>query len=284
MNFVETFVIQGQHDVNIVSLGAGFDTTSFWLQDVLKQRGDLGGKVCYVEIDYDQVVAKKIHCITQSKDLAAHIKMTAGIDPKEQFSDMHVNAANYKLLAHDLTQTETLTSVLAETYKVSSDKPTLVLTECLLIYLKAEETAKILNWVSEFFKPAPYVGLLNYEMINPFDAFGETMLENLAQRGCDLYGIEACPTLEAQVQRLKQHLSSAGVESADQVFANAVNMTQVYNRHLDATEKSRIERLEMFDEFEEWVLLQDHYCISFGSRGLGGTNKANGGNESVTII
>lgn len=86
------------------------------------------------------------------------------------------------------------------------------------------------------------------------------------------------------MQRLRQHLSSTGVESADQVFASAVNMTKVYNKHLDATEKSRIERLEMFDEFEEWVLLQDHYCIAFGSRGLGNTNKANGGTESVSII
>ena len=93
---------------------------------------------------------------------------------------MHVNAANYKLLAHDVTKTESLSAVLADTFKVSSDRPTLVLTECLLIYLKPEETAKILTWVSEFFAPAPYVGLLNYEMINPFDAFGETMLENLA--------------------------------------------------------------------------------------------------------
>jgi hypothetical protein len=32
-------------------------------------------------------------------------------------------------------------------------------------------------------------------------------------------------------------------------------MTDIYNKRLDKAEKSRIERLEMFDEFEEWVLL-----------------------------
>ena len=86
------------------------------------------------------------------------------------------------------------------------------------------------------------------------------------------------------MQRLRQHLSANGVESADQVYTSAVNMTQVYNKHLDATEKARIERLEMFDEFEEWVLLQDHYCIAYGSRGLGNSVKANGGTETVSII
>ena len=64
-NFIQTFLIERKLDVNIVSLGAGFDTTHFWLQDVLAQQGpDLGKKVCYVEIDYDQVVAKKIYTIT----------------------------------------------------------------------------------------------------------------------------------------------------------------------------------------------------------------------------
>ena len=79
-------------------------------------------------------------------------------------------------------------------------------------------------------------------------------------------------------------MATNGVESADQVFSNAVDMVQVYNKHLSAFEKARIERLELFDEFEEWVLLQGHYCIAFGSRGLGASNKKNGGTESVSII
>ena len=61
-------------------------------------------------------------------------------------------------------------------------------------------------------------------------------------------------------------------------------MTDVYSKCLLATERSRIESLEMFDEFEEWVLLQSHYCITFGSRGLGNSSKADGGQETVTIL
>lgn len=40
-------------------------------------------------------------------------------------------------------------------------------------------------------------------------------------------------------------------------------MNRIYAEKLnEANEKSRIEALEMFDEFEEWELLQSHYCIT----------------------
>jgi hypothetical protein len=42
-------------------------------------------------------------------------------------------------------------------------------------------------------------------------------------------------------------------------------MMHVYGRYCDATDVRRIERIEMFDEFEEWTLMQSHYCISIGA-------------------
>lgn len=41
------------------------------------------------------------------------------------------------------------------------------------------------------------MSIMNYEMIEPFDSFGQTMINNLMDRGCDLLGIEETPTLEA---------------------------------------------------------------------------------------
>jgi tRNA wybutosine-synthesizing protein 4 len=35
---------------------------------------------------------------------------------------------------------------------------------------------------------------------------------------------------------------------------------------LDAENRKRIERLEIFDEFEEWEMLQSHYCLCLGKR------------------
>jgi len=44
-------------------------------------------------------------------------------------------------------------------------------------------------------------------------------------------------------------------------------MDVVYKQKLvPDTEKARIEKLEIFDEFEEWNLLQSHYCLCLSAR------------------
>ena len=94
--------------------------------------------------------------------------------------------------------------------------PTLILTECLLIYLLPDAAEKILKWCGEFFSGAPFVGALNYEMIEPFDLFGQTMVNNLRDRGCDLLGIEHCPTLQSQIDRMEACLGTGASEGAEQ--------------------------------------------------------------------
>jgi len=43
-------------------------------------------------------------------------------------------------------------------------------------------------------------------MIGPADSFGQKMIENLRDRGCELKGIEGCPDKEAQEQRMRECL------------------------------------------------------------------------------
>ena len=64
-----------------------------------------------------------------------------------------------------------------------------MMTECLLVYLEPENSGKIMQWIVDTFKDSKYLGFINYEMIEPNDAFGETMMSNLQARGCDLLGI-----------------------------------------------------------------------------------------------
>jgi tRNA wybutosine-synthesizing protein 4 len=53
---------------------------------------------------------------------------------------------------------------------------------------------------------------------------------------------------------------------AGMTFAECFNMSQVYTLKLDPKERARIEKLEIFDEFEEWELLSKHYCVCLGKR------------------
>lgn len=97
-------------------------------------------------------------------------------------------------------------------------------------------------------------------MVNPDDVFGQKMLENLKERGCELKGIHECPNIQSQVTRMEMCLQSEG----HTVVAECYPMNTVYDQKLDPSEKAKIVQLEMFDEFEEWVLLQSHYCLCLG--------------------
>lgn len=84
------------------------------------------------------------------------------------------------------------------------------------------------------------------------DRFGEVMLQNLRGRGCSLAGVDACLSLDTQMERfLKSNWHGA----------RAWDMVKVYSS-IPAAERQRIERLEMLDEGELLTQLFQHYCIT----------------------
>jgi len=54
----------GVSKVNIISLGAGYDSTYFWLK---KNDPAIDEKVDYIEIDFNQVVKRKVGIIKEKQ-------------------------------------------------------------------------------------------------------------------------------------------------------------------------------------------------------------------------
>merc|ERR1719499_607410 len=78
------------------------------------------------------------------------------------------------------------------------------------------------------------------------------MIDNLMRRGCPLLSIHDYPSIESQRQRYMQRGWNQCV---------ITDMNEVYDKHLDASDVERIQRLELLDEFEEWHLIQKHYFL-----------------------
>ncbi|CAL5221350.1 g3526 [Coccomyxa viridis] len=239
---------QGVSTVQILSLGAGFDTSFFNLQ----APGPNG--VRWFEVDFAEVTKRKAAIIAGNEPLR---KLLGPAESQSiQLDEGRITAEAYNLLPGDLRDTRACQAAL-EAAGFDPACPTYVLAECVLVYMEPEDSASVVRWLGHWLPTAAFVV---YEQIKPNDAFGKQMISNLEARGCPLKGIAVTSDLAAHIRRF----TGNGWQRAD-----AKDMSTIYRLHLDPAEKKRAEQLEIFDEFEEWHMIQDHYCLVLGVNGGG---------------
>jgi len=133
---------------------------------------------------------------------------------------------------------------------LSPNLPTLVIAECVLPYIKADNVSALLTWFQTTFEQ---IGVISYDMFGLEDSFGRVMRQNLKMRNIELLSIEA--DLHALQQRF---LDAAYQESA------ALSLKTIRADRIPQSESNRISHLELLDEVEELDLLLSHYSVSWG--------------------
>ncbi|XP_073415382.1 leucine carboxyl methyltransferase 1 [Dendrobates tinctorius] len=229
----------------IISLGAGLDTT-FWR---LKDENILPTK--YFEIDFPSIVARKLYNIKSKPPLSKPIMESHS--GESLLIDSHsLDSSHYSIIGADLRHLKDLEDKLKK-FGMDPQLPTLLVAECVLVYMTPEQSGSLLKWAAGTFPTAMFI---NYEQVNMADRFGQIMVENLQRRQCNLAGVEACRSLQSQIERLL----SNGWEAAD-----AWDMIKVY-ASLPRADLMRIEKLEFLDEKELLEQLLLHYCISWATK------------------
>ncbi|KAJ5082352.1 hypothetical protein N7532_011395 [Penicillium argentinense] len=255
----------------IISLGAGSDTRVFRI--LSRNPSDL----VYHEIDFAVNTSSKVRAIRSTPRLQQALgidKPDAEVTVSETGDALHT--PTYHLHAVDLRSLSKDSDFSAILPGVDRGLPTLLISECCLIYLSPTEAAQVVAFFTEhLFAPAggngddkqttAPLGLVLYEPIRPDDAFGRTMVSNLATRGIQLQTLHKYASLEAQRNRLKEQGLGSGQAVADIEF--------IWKHWVSEEEKERVSGLEMLDEVEEWQLLARHYCIAWAWR--------NGDNPSI---
>jgi tRNA wybutosine-synthesizing protein 4 len=245
----------------IVSLGAGFDTSYWRLKFHHNLRADK-----YIEVDFSSSVAQKLiiidHCEHLQQVLAKdnHGPVTgAGVvngQVDNETAQPYRRYDDFGIVGADLRDISSLTAALTLA-GADFDLPTLFVSECVLVYMQPHDSTRVLQWAAN----GPFTKqllLATYEQIHPDDPFGRTMMFHLANRGCALLGLLEYPDIPAQRARF--------LNSGFSRF-QGWPMNDVYANFLDKDEVVKAERLELFDELEEWHMIQGHYAISIGYRG-----------------
>ncbi|KAI9704602.1 MAG: hypothetical protein M1820_005515 [Bogoriella megaspora] len=238
----------------IISLGAGTDTRYFRL---LHGNPSLQSTLIYHELDFPSSTTSKIHTILTTPALRSFLPSLTQPTSLSPSDSSTLHTPNYNIHPLDL---RTLTSPysLPSLPNLRNDIPTLLLSECCLIYLPPSLSTSILRTFTQHLLPTCPLSLILYEPIRPHDPFGRTMVSNLLQRGIVLESLETYAGIAEQKQRLRDVRLSDGVGGMD--------VLGVWKKWVGEGEKERVGRCEMLDEVEEWELLAEHYCVCWGWR------------------
>jgi len=96
-----------------------------------------------------------------------------------------LHSSRYHLLPCDLRNPPA--DIFPNLFKeyLSPALPTLLLFECVLVYMSPEASSTLIQWFVDFFSPSPHtpspgaLGCTVYEMFGLEDAFGQVMMSNL---------------------------------------------------------------------------------------------------------
>ncbi|CAI5792445.1 leucine carboxyl methyltransferase 1 isoform X1 [Podarcis lilfordi] len=242
---LKAFLQKTECNCQIINLGAGMDTL-FWK---LKDENLLPIK--YFEVDFPSIVTRKIHNIKSKPPLSKPIMESHS--GESLLMDAHsLDSSRYAIVGADLRELPKLEEKLKKC-NMDPHLPTLLLAECVLIYMTQDHSANLLKWVAGLFQTAMFI---NYEQVNMSDRFGQIMVENLQSRKCSLVGVDDCRSLDSQKERFLQN----GWETA-----NAIDMMKAYNC-LPKDDVRRIEALEFLDEKELLEQLMQHYCLCWATK------------------
>jgi len=233
---------QSEERIQIISLGAGFDSSYFRLK-----KEKLLKNCIYYEIDFPEVIKRKLCIIEKHEEL----KNLIG---QYKVKDECLTSDDYNVIPCDLTKTNILKEYFSKC-KLDYNVPTLLFSECVLTYVEYEESHKLLKWIACQFEN---VIISIYEQILPNDAFGQVMLKHFDKIQSSLKRIH-------NLQTIKDHENefiNSGFE-----LASGFDMNYFFDHYISLEEQERIKKLEVFDEFEEWHLKCKHYCLVTALKG-----------------
>jgi hypothetical protein len=176
--------------------------------------------------------------------------ITKNFDDEVKIDEENLNliSKKYSIINCDVTKPELLEVKLKE-LNMNFSNLTIVLAECLFVYIEKDSTINLLKNLTANFDN---LVLFLYDLVGYNDNFGREMEYNLMQRNIHIPGLSQVPDIKAQIKRL-----------IDSNFTEAyvIDMLQYYRKIINKSEKSRIEKLEFLDELEEFNLLQKHSCF-----------------------
>lgn len=135
--------------------------------------------------------------------------------------------------------------------------PTLIISECCLMYLTAESGDNLISWAGNSLKSVTFCSfdpILAEDMDS--DRFSKTMLENFEKRGLETKALLKYPSKQSTLNRFFKYFPSVEAFTMLQLDRDASAEFIVSKQ-----QRREVAMKTALDEYEEWNLLADHYLL-----------------------
>ncbi|KAK9246476.1 S-adenosyl-L-methionine-dependent methyltransferase [Lipomyces tetrasporus] len=242
---------QGARKV-IVNLGCGYDPLPFqYLAKISTNRS----KTIFIDADYPDLINLKVSAIAASEDLSRVVGDRHHLNVSH--SSIKLASSSYYCVGCDLSNLENFEKALEACGVLQDDCDLLFIAEVSLTYMNTEEADKLVQWASGIARGQAQFALL--EQILPAGAdhpFARTMLRHFNHLNTPIKSVSTYPTVEDQIKRF----ATRGWKSV-----TCTDLHTFWRNSVSAEEKSRMEKIEHFDEWEEFFLFCQHYILLVAS-------------------
>ncbi|KAI1499454.1 leucine carboxyl methyltransferase [Biscogniauxia marginata] len=228
----------------VINLGCGSDVLPW--QCMTRYPNSCCG-VKFVDVDFPDLIMKKYTTVIETNEL---ISPLTGL----RASTVHpilIQTDQYVQIGCDLRDLNSLEEALS-TFLHIPDCIFMFVAEVSITYMETESADAVIRWAGALGQ-AEFC-LLEQIVPDPDHPFAKTMLQHFEKLKTPLRSVHTYPNLQAQHDRF----SSLGWEQV-----NVESLWQVWssNKWLSAAGRKELDRIEPFDEWEEFALFASHYCV-----------------------
>lgn len=223
---------------NIINLGCGFDPLPFQLLSMGYEN------MTFYDIDYPDLVKNKHEMILKLPEIMDLIGQDKADETKV------LNCQNYKLIGCDLKNYKLFESQLNSLVPGIN----IFIAEVSLAYMHFEDANRIIDLCSK----VPNSHFLILEQILPDgtdESFARKMLAHFRKLRSSLKCVEQYPQKQDQVERFSQWYTQVEIK----------NLFETWTDLIDDDIKRQVDKIESFDEWEEFILFCQHYVVVHAS-------------------
>ncbi|KAH0558416.1 hypothetical protein GP486_004923 [Trichoglossum hirsutum] len=210
----------------------------------------------FVDVDYMKLIKKKCAVVAETEQLR---RLLSGMELPASHSNTVLRSDQYLAVGCDLRELEELERTLAAEVDIENCL-VLFAAEVSITYMEAGPADALIKWAASFHN-SRFCLIEQLLPDGPENPFASTMLRHFDKLSTPLRCVHKYPLIKDQQQRFRD---------AGWPLAIAHDLWKLWGmpEFLTANQRAALNKIEPFDEWEEFALFASHYFLLFASKSV----------------